>query len=84
MRHLHRLFSFLAILALMLVAFPAGSARAISTTVVISQVYGGVLGCPRRSEVVLNARADPPTQQFEDVRCLQIPSCVAPVRVGIS
>ena len=36
-----KLFSLITILTLMLVAMPAQSARAISTTVVISQVYGG-------------------------------------------
>ncbi len=38
---LHRIFSLILILALMVVALPAQSTRAISNTVVISQVYGG-------------------------------------------
>ena len=40
-KQLHKVFSLVMILALMLVALPAQSTLAISTTVVISQVYGG-------------------------------------------
>ncbi len=40
-KHLHKMFSWITILALMLVALPAQNTLAISTTVVISQVYGG-------------------------------------------
>ena len=40
-KQLHKVFSLVMILALMLVALPAQSTQAISTTVVISQVYGG-------------------------------------------
>ncbi len=40
-KHFHKMLSLITILALMLVAFPTQSVQAISTTVVISQVYGG-------------------------------------------
>ena len=40
-KHLNKMFSVITILALMLVALPMQSAQAVSTTVVISQVYGG-------------------------------------------
>ena len=40
-KHLYRIFSLIMVLALMVVALPAQSTRAISNTVVISQVYGG-------------------------------------------
>ena len=40
-KSLFKVFSLITILALMLMAVPMQSAQAVSTTIVISQVYGG-------------------------------------------
>ncbi len=40
-KSLFKMFSIVAVMAMMLMALPMQSAQAVSTTIVISQVYGG-------------------------------------------